>query len=667
MGDLYSSYSELAAAETEGTDYLRTSRTVPGATWAAIAVHGGGIEPGSGEVADAVAADRMVFYEFDGIKPTGNTDLHITSTLFDEPICVDLVARSRRTLSFHGYAGTAGVAETAIGGLDADLRDRVADALTAAGFTVVAAPVEISGAEPANICNENASGAGVQLELSEAQRAAFFPNGDLSRTSRDSEQRTQAFHDYVAAVQSVALIELSYDDQLSRVRLSTVAPGVHDTFTRDVVDGWGASDSGHTWTLDQGAASEFAVSGGVASMSMASINVSRWQSLAMSAADVDVTATVATDALAVGGPHFPALAARYTDPDNCYLTRLGMNTDQSVFLTLRKRVAGTETFLKQDTPGLTHAAGTQFSVRLQVIGSSLRARVWLAGTVEPDVWNLEHTDTDITGAGRIACRGILSSSNTNTLPVTITWDDVRTLGTASVQRSTNGITWAPVRGGSGLDGDAGATVSVDDYEFTPGVVNHYRVQVADPVSGAVLFTEGESITPVLDTIWLKSMARPFLNRPVTLTAYSDIARGSRNGVFDIVGRTLPVAVTDVRGSRAMTITVMVPSVSEADDLDQVLASGDPILLHVPPDCPIPGMYAVVGTVSISRRSMRGTRRYLELPLTEVAAPGPDVVGDTVTWQSIVNAFATWDDLVAAEATWHDVAERIGDPGEVVVP
>lgn len=385
MGDLYQSYAELEAAETEGVDYLRTSRTTTGATWASIAIHGGGIEAGSGEMADAVAGARMDFYEFDGIKTSGNSDLHITSTLFDEPICVDLVAASIRTLSFHGYAGTTGVAETSIGGLDTDLRDRVDAALTAAGFTVVAAAQEIAGTDPANICNENASGAGVQLELSRALRESFFPNGDLSKSSRDSTERTQAFEDYAAAIRSV--------------------------YT------------------------------GRGLMAQGSINVSRWAVAPLGAEDVDVNVTVATDKLATGGPHFLQLAGRLTDTDNCYLARVAFNTDQTVTLTLRKRVAGSESFLAQYDSDLTHGSNTQFSIRLSVDGSTLRAKVWLTGEPEPSGWYLTETDTSLTGPGDVGLRAILSSVNTNVLPVVASWTAVNM---ATPQGFT--VNQAPVNG-----------------------------------------------------------------------------------------------------------------------------------------------------------------------------------------------------------------------------
>ncbi|MFD6886702.1 poly-gamma-glutamate hydrolase family protein [Streptomyces sp. NPDC059957] len=207
MGDLYPDFASLAAAETEGVDYNRTAVTPTGATYAAIAIHGGGIEAGSSEMAYEVSAGGtgMAYYDFKGLKPSGNTDLHITSTNFDEPMAVALVKASTRTISFHGYTGVEGVAVTALGGLDEELGARFACALRAAGFTVSDAPAEIAGGAPDNICNTNVGSAGVQLEMSRQQRADFFPHGDLTRAMRDSGQRTAAFYRYAAAVRNAVV------------------------------------------------------------------------------------------------------------------------------------------------------------------------------------------------------------------------------------------------------------------------------------------------------------------------------------------------------------------------------------------------------------------------------------------------------------------------------
>lgn len=235
--------------------------------------------------------------------------------------------------------------------------------------------------------------------------------------------------------------------------------------------------------------------------------------------------------------------------------------------------------------------------------------------------------------------------------------------TATVERTVDGVRWSTVRGGDAVPINASGGARIDDYEFTPNVANTYRV-----TAGAT--TQSATITPPMSQVWIKNVARPFLNRAVTVVNWGPVGRPSRGGTFAVVGRTMPVAVTDVRGSRTYELELMFPDPDGAEDFDTVLAAGDPVLVHVPggDDCLLPrSMYAVVGDYEIDRKMPRSPRRYFTLPLTEVAAPAPEIVGATVTWQSIVNAFATWSDLLDTEATWHDVAERIGEADEVIVP
>lgn len=199
MPDTYASYADLAAHEQEGQAYVRRTVLNPTLNWTSIAIHGGGIEGGSGEAARAVAAGLMNHYEFAGILPSDNGRLHITSTHFDEPIAQGLVAASDRTLSFHGYVGD-GSATVALGGLDDVLKAEVQSRLTAAGFNVITAPQEISGDDPDNIANENRILAGVQLELSRPLRESFFPGNTTARSVRDSGARTPRFWAFVNAI-----------------------------------------------------------------------------------------------------------------------------------------------------------------------------------------------------------------------------------------------------------------------------------------------------------------------------------------------------------------------------------------------------------------------------------------------------------------------------------
>lgn len=362
MADLYANYAELAAAETLGADYAIRAVRPPGTSWASIAIHGGGIEPGTSEVAEAVAGTSMRFYEFDAFRRVGsNTDLHITSANFDEPAAVALVTTASRCLSFHGFTGTTGVAETLIGGNDVSLRDRVMRALQAAGFTVTVASSEFPGVDPANICNRTLLGGGVQLELSRTLRESFFT--DFTRAGRKNPAgRTAAFSAYVAAILSVTGLR-----------------------------------------------------GGMASMG--SVNVSRW-ALLSGADDVDQVATFATDRLAAGGSEYVALVGRYTDPSNCYLARVDLTTTQQVVLTLRRRQAGVDTVLGTYTSPLAHAVGGFLSARFQMAKTVLRASVWAAGSPPPD-WQLAATDSAFT-TGQMGIRFILSSAYTGALPVTAT-------------------------------------------------------------------------------------------------------------------------------------------------------------------------------------------------------------------------------------------------------
>lgn len=231
--------------------------------------------------------------------------------------------------------------------------------------------------------------------------------------------------------------------------------------------------------------------------------------------------------------------------------------------------------------------------------------------------------------------------------------------TALFERSPNGVRWTTVRGGSAVAVTANAA-SLDDYEFVPGAVNHYRV-----TAGANVFTT--TIAPSQSGVWLKSITRPFLNRAVTVVEHSDITRPARNGVFEVIGRSYPVAVTDVRSSRRWSMTVKCATVTDADALELVFSSGDPLFVQTDGEHDIPGGYVVVGDVSRSRYGHLSERRYFELPMTEVAPPGPEVYGVTVTWETLIAEFGTWTNLLAEFGTWADVLEHVSDPSVVIVP
>ncbi|MET9965644.1 hypothetical protein ABZZ80_06885 [Streptomyces sp. NPDC006356] len=229
------------------------------------------------------------------------------------------------------------------------------------------------------------------------------------------------------------------------MKVTASTPGVWDTFTRSVTDGWGTADIGGSWTLANAPAADFDVNGSAGTHTVSSVNSSRYAVIPAPSADVDLVVDVATSALAAGGSQYAGAVARYTDANNLYFAKVTFTTAQAVQVTLQKRVAGVQTDITTATAvGITHAAGTFFTVRLQVIGSTLRAKVWPAGGPEPVAWMVTTTDTALTAAGSIGVRSVLDSANTNTLPVTVSFNNFQLLNpqTFTVTRSVNGVSKA---------------------------------------------------------------------------------------------------------------------------------------------------------------------------------------------------------------------------------
>lgn len=194
MTDKYNNFAELRQSEKPGRDFRIRLRN-RGAGTLVIAPHGGAIEPGTSEIADAIANDDLSFYSFEGIKPRRNRQLHITSIHFDEPQCVDLVKASTRTISIHGETGQQRVVY--LGGRDSRALKVLRAALEERGFAAKThQSLRLQGRDGRNICNRCDSGMGIQLELSAGLRRSFFRG--LSKKGR--RRNTLRFHDFVTAV-----------------------------------------------------------------------------------------------------------------------------------------------------------------------------------------------------------------------------------------------------------------------------------------------------------------------------------------------------------------------------------------------------------------------------------------------------------------------------------
>jgi phage replication-related protein YjqB (UPF0714/DUF867 family) len=198
MPDTYSTFSHLAASTRESCDYQR-ELIDRGTDLVIIAPHGGGIEQGTSEIARAVAGRDLSLYCFNGLRRKGNRRLHITSTRFDEPRGLDLMARSRVVIAIHGLQDEDKAIY--VGGRHEELKAGLLRALRDAGFPTRPARGPHAGTHPANVCNRGSIGRGVQLELTRGLRSAMFHGLDR----RGRRIKKPPFHHLVRAIRTVLL------------------------------------------------------------------------------------------------------------------------------------------------------------------------------------------------------------------------------------------------------------------------------------------------------------------------------------------------------------------------------------------------------------------------------------------------------------------------------
>lgn len=412
---------------------------------------------------------------------------------------------------------------------------------------------------------------------------------------------------------------------LNSYRIRTDA--IYDTFSRSSSSAWGSADSGQAYTVSGGVAADYNVAAGIGTIRIQAVGVSRTAILTtVSLADYDQYADIASSAVATGGSIFARLNGRRDATGaNRYFAEIEFTTTSGIVLTIKKTVASSQTTLATVTTTLAYTAAVAKRVRFRQVGSLLYAKVWNTTDAEPSTWTITAIDTSVTLAGRVGGEGIVSGANTNTNP-TVNYDNfhVLDLATTSPTQSIVGTT---------------------------------------------------TITPTLIGLWLKFPLRPFLNRAVSFCDWDPEVLPARGQVYEVLGRRLPVAVTEIRGSRRFAMTLTTADANEADDVALSLSFGDIALIQSPGDdtfCTLAkrnypaSMYAFIGDVTLQHPLGEKPPWVVGFPCTEVAPPDPAISGSGVTWQGIINAFATWADVQAQFATWLLVLQYISSPDDEIV-
>ncbi len=197
--DLYGNFEELKLNEDPSDFSISTREHDPSVL--ILAIHGGGIEPGTSELAREIAENRSL-YLFEGLKSAGNAALHLTSSHFDETKAVQMVKGHSNVISLHGYGSDD--KKIKIGGTDRERAELLTDVLKRHGYPAVLLGTndKYAGVSPNNLANQSSSGLSIQIEMSTGFRKSLFDTFTLkSRASAQNGtfyQFTKTISDFIS-------------------------------------------------------------------------------------------------------------------------------------------------------------------------------------------------------------------------------------------------------------------------------------------------------------------------------------------------------------------------------------------------------------------------------------------------------------------------------------
>ncbi len=215
----------------------------------------------------------------------------------------------------------------------------------------------------------------------------------------------------------------------SFVYTSAATTVVTDSFTRTSSSGWGTNDTSQTYSLT-GTSSDFAVSGGMGTMTMPSANTTRSVAVdSTSYQDINETVTFKTDKVPTGTALEVFLTGRRIDANNLYRAKFRLTTSGTVTVQAFKLVGGSETALgsQSTVSGLTYTADQLLHARISITGTNpttIQMKAWADGSSEPGSYNSSTTDSEsvLQTIGGVGLRANAPGSISNS-PIVVSFDD----------------------------------------------------------------------------------------------------------------------------------------------------------------------------------------------------------------------------------------------------
>lgn len=175
-------------------------------------------------------------------------------------------------------------------------------------------------------------------------------------------------------------------------------------------------------------------------------------------------------------------------------------------------------------------------------------------------------------------------------------------------------------------------------------------------------------SPATKPYWLMNPGRPGQNVRVEITAFSEITQDSRTGVFEIVGRSYPVIISDVMGSAAFEFTIDAATKTEAKEIAGRIALGDPMYLLVADSNSDIDTFYFAATSLKRAIDAPGGSWSITVACREVSQPAPAVYGSTYIWNDVTTNYATWTAVLAdpQNTSWSNLVDRISS-SVIIVP